>query len=191
MKIAFMILLLALTGPVQKPKPQPPIFHGLKLGKTLGSQLKDCGGKFDGIEACYDDLGDYKGDSGKHSMLVFEDETSYAIVVLLSTTSDDVSDGTIEVVSLEYQYPKEVNSVLSALKGKYGQGSCSTEEKRTGIGLPIKAMSCAWQPSWGLIVLDSPGSTLNDLTVTASTTKILDYQGHRQEEDYRKKKSEF
>ena len=187
---------------------QPPTFHGLKLGITLGSQLKQCSTRH---EATGDWIVDgpptelcFSGDSApkyveilRGGTIVFsngepiEDSNEYSVSLLMPTDSEDIANGTVESVGLEYKLD-DATSVLSDLKKRFGQPTlCDKPAKQTGIGIPISSLSCIWTIRWGSIIFAAPSTKVGTLSVYASTTKYEDYVLAQKRKESIKRQSEF
>lgn len=190
------------------PAREPPIFHGMKLGLTLGSQLSVCNTHFDTIgdevvdgrqgELCFSGNGTPNfieilrcGTTLPSTDESDEKRYEYVVSVLMPPNSDDIADGTVESVTLEYGVA-DATDVLTALKSKYGQRPiCEKSAMQTGIGIRVPSVTCRWATSWGGVYFMNPWTTINTLSVLAATTKYEDNFLTQRRKDLLKKKSEF
>jgi hypothetical protein len=189
----------------QQTMQQPATFHGLKLGVTLGSQLRRCNitevSSLKFVEGKPDELCFYYISwlphlvKVRHGVEVVGDyEHDPIIEVLMPAGSTDVADGTIESIMLDYDIG-QADSILAALKEKYGkygqQPKCEKSVKRTGIGVPVDSLECTWQLPWGIVWVDAPSTKIDILTVNAATTKSEEEALERQRKQSDKRKAEF
>lgn len=182
---------------------ETPVFHGLKLGFPLGSQLKKCirssfdrdrvDGKWD--EFCFYDPFESSPGLPSDSMIVWllhgmekiSTDGHNAVGLLMPIVSRDAASGTIESVTLHYDM-SEASRILGELKAKYAeQPFCEEVPMRTGIGIPINSTSCSWEMPWGVVLFHAPREKIDRLQVTVFTNRFLEHQA----EIKKKEKPEF
>jgi hypothetical protein len=122
---------------------------------------------------------------------VFDIASSPIISVLMPPSGNDVSDGTVESISLTYDMG-QVDSILADLIAKYGQQpDCEKSTKRTGIGVPVDSLECTWKTPWGIVWFDAPSTKIDTLSVHAATTKYWEEVLEQQRKESDKRKAEF
>jgi hypothetical protein len=197
----------------QAPEVGVPVFHSLKLGLPLGSQLLAChiqligDAKFVGDigknNSCFYDTGPTLGSESEALVNIFRgfsvidahelpsDRRDCSVIVFMPAGSRLVADGTIESVGLEYKMA-EVSNIMDDLKAKFGhQPFCEKAALRTGLGIPIDSLRCTWKTPWGLVSFRAPDTKIDTLSVDASTTKYIDFAIEQQRKDSAKRRSQF
>jgi hypothetical protein len=209
MRLAFPLLAFILTfsgvtsaqQPTEKQSEELPTFNGLKLGLTLGSQLKRCklskieSGSVSIVEGKVDEFcfRDSYGDAGLldktnrfrrverlHGLITIGDG-SYrglgGIGIYIPDNSNDAAHGIVESVYWDEAMDKSA-SILSELKEEYGQQpACETTTKRVGIkGIVVDSLRCDWKTTWGNVSFTAPSMKADILSVYASTTRFLEYE---------------
>lgn len=189
---------------------EAPVFHGLKLGLTLGSQINKCtmhrystgSEKVEGSgENCFNDLGIRVGATASIDIMTIgttvsaqelpTDKRAYLVVALVPTGSTEIMDATIESVELEYDMG-EASGILGSLKAKFGEPvECEQSTKQSGLGVSVNAVACSWKASWGLIAYYAPAEKIGKLKVVAATTKYIKYADQWRREHSTKRQSEF
>jgi hypothetical protein len=189
---------------------ETPVFHGLRLGRELGGQLKRCVvntiGSVEGRwnEECFRDirtevLGRLGGappalPAGMYSLELLhglqaanDTQTKNMIEVLLPAHPADLESGTLEKVLLEFDID-ESSRILTDLKTKYGQQpSCEEGRVRNRLGISIDSLQCVWKTSWGSVRFNAPSRTVSKLSVAAETVKYAEYLAEKES----KRKPEF
>ena len=209
---------VSLSQLTSKPiKPTDPVFHGIKLGVALASQMSECPFRMvstpnasHGVEkvydhavsreTCFEPLGAASGETGGLFDVRLASEFLKSDDPLVVTLPDDKHDlvlvdepnpnETVENITLRYSMD-EANSVLTALKEKYGSPKCESSKKQTGIGITLDATSCRWGTSWGDVSFDAPAEKIDMLSVVAETEKYIAHEVQKSKEDVSKKLHDF
>lgn len=166
------VLFIAIASTCCLAQPSAHVFHGIKIGETLKSQVPVCNYKDDA--PCYSEF-THVDQYRKAEVWLMKDKVKDAtLTVIVPDTSTDVGDGIVESVELEYETEQFTDSVKN-MTAKYGRPYCQNVSGRTGIGVPIVKTSCTWRLSWGrLFATSMMPDDINTMWVKVSSNRLLE-----------------